>query len=129
MPMTVEWYDEGRTALLFVGTAGWNWDDYYSSHYKGIEMAREVDHTVHIIYDVTHADTIPNNALVHFRKMAHMLPPQIGLSIVVNNSMLVRVIFNAFKTVTGDWARNYRFVTSMDAALDIIAHETQTVQN
>lgn len=128
MSMTVEWYDENRTVFYFVATKGWTWDDYYSAHYKAIEMLKDVDHTVHILYDMTAADTIPNNALVHFKKMAHLLPAQVGLSVVVSSSMLVRVIFNAFKTVTGDWARNYRFVTSVDAALDLIARESQPQQ-
>ena len=128
MAMTVEWYGEDKTVFYFVATKGWTWEDYYSAHDRAIEMLKEVDHTAHIVYDMTEADTIPNNALVHFKKMAQALPAQIGLSVVVSNSMLIRVIFNAFKTVTGDWARNYRFVTSVDAALDLIARESQPQQ-
>jgi len=95
----LQWDDEEKTMLRFAWQGDWEWDVYYEFHERAWEMVKEVDHDVHIIYDVRKINNFGKNALTHFGNMAKKYPSNVGKIVGVGTNAFQRAIGNMYNSI------------------------------
>ena len=123
MAIVVKWNDEEKNSIRLIYEGRWDWTEYYTAHDTSHAMIDEVEHTVDLVYDLDNTSYIPNDALGHFKRTARSAPTRQGLTILIGGNMFMWAMFNMFQKFVGDWATDYRFVTSEEEVNALLSRE------
>lgn len=118
MNITVTWSTPSVVLLQF--TPGWTWNDLYAAIKQADTFIASVEHTVHLVVDLTRAGRIPGD----FMRVAGDVfasgaaRPNEGRRVVVGASPLIRAGYSALARVYGGdlRARPFHFTGSLDEA-------------
>src|SRR4051794_16532941 len=84
MPITVEWDNPDRTAILVDCIVPWTWGDFDQAVDKAFAMTKTVDHMVHTIVNVPMRDVAPEGApMIHMMRMVRLRPKNSGTAVIV----------------------------------------------
>ncbi|MBZ0288007.1 MAG: hypothetical protein K8I30_10360, partial [Anaerolineae bacterium] len=99
------------------------WPEFIDTWKQGIEMLREVPHTVHALVmhmpDVPRA-YLPPNSLTGLASLLRNLPANAGISVTVmrdSDARIAQAIFDAVRHITPAFVRRAVLVTSIEEAL------------
>ncbi len=68
MPITVDWYNVERTALLYTYKGSWTWGDFDEAVGQGNALMQSVPYTVHVVLNLSNAFIIPSDIISTTRR-------------------------------------------------------------
>ena len=92
MGITLNWDNEQQTIILIEYERPWNWDDFDQTAHELINMMGQVDHTVHIIFDISHAGMPPGGAMTRFKRVMQIEHPNRGQLVFISTPALTTFI-------------------------------------
>src|SRR5687767_15951584 len=125
MSIVVDWYDSQKRLMLYVFSGKWTWSEFYDVYHKAVAMENSVPHRVDVVIDIRQSAIPPTNVLLNMKYIADNQPPNIGLSVVVSASPLIRSLYEVahkFHRPIGDY---FRVAATMGEAFAMIAELRQ----
>lgn len=127
MPVHVEWDNPEHTVIREDFIDPWTWEDYLVAASQDDEFIDSVDHTVHLMLNLTQTKSIPPNPFGYLQSVGADLSPNLGLILIVGGSMWAETIVNLFYKLYGSRSEGLMGVYSVDTreeAYELIAdHE------
>lgn len=117
MPFSVEWDNAEQTIVRITFPAVFTWDEYYTANKQCATLCTQLDHDVYALMDMRALDKFPPNALAQFPKIAHALPPNLALMVIVGAKGFQVHIVKLFSRVYGQT----RVTDTIERARAIIA--------
>lgn len=100
MPLKVEWLDIQRTMMCCTGEGAWTWDEYYlilDDIARQLTAAqRRVDL---IIMRAPGSSTPKGSSMPHYQRAMRIMPPNVGLMVMVTTNTFARTIVSIFSKV------------------------------
>lgn len=124
MSITVTWSTPSVVLLQFA--PGWTWSDLYAAIKQADTLIASVEHTVHLVIDLTRAGRIPGDLVQVAGDVfaSGTARPNEGQRVVVGAGPLIRAGYSALARVYGGdlRARPFRFTGSLDEAHALLAN-------
>ena len=121
MSITVDWHDSEKTIILYVFSGKWTWSEFYDVYHRAIAMENSAPNRVDVVIDFRQSAIPPTNVLLNLKYIADNQPPNIGLSILVSKSPLVRSLYEVAQKFHRPIGEYFRVVGTMDDAFAMIA--------
>ena len=121
MPVTLTPYHDDESILIYTLAGTWSWEEFFRVDKIVWDRFEQSDERLDLIFDLTSSKGIPlgiNRALsLAGRRTA---PVERGLGIVVNAPPIARVIIRILRRVYPKAAQIYRFVDTLEEAIELI---------
>jgi hypothetical protein len=121
MSITVDWYNPEKTIIQYVLEGKWTWNEFYDVYHKAIAMENAVSHRVDVVVDIRQSAIPPTNVLLNMKYFADHQPPNIGLSLIVSASPLIRSLYDVALKFHRPIGECFRIVSTPEEAFDLIA--------
>jgi hypothetical protein len=131
MPVTVRWYDDAHTIILYEFSGKWTWDEFYPIYEQAYEMITGIDGKVHSICMPMDDDArghVPVGALTHIPSIIRKTPSNGGIAAVITQGRFWRTMDSMIGKMLPAYRNNVAFVKSLDEALERIG-ESQTPES
>ncbi|MEM9955305.1 MAG: hypothetical protein AAF846_27120 [Chloroflexota bacterium] len=118
MTVTLKWYDDAQTTLIYEFKGAWTWSDYDEARAACRRLLDTVDYGIDQIYDFTHAPVPPSGSVSKFWQVATTKHENTsGLIVVVGNNKLTQMLANTVGSLINRAIRNFdiSYVTNHDA--------------
>jgi hypothetical protein len=118
MPITSEWYDEGKTILYIRYDGNWTLEDYYENFGIANDLIQSVDHNVVTIIDFSTSGTIPVQFLSvgnHSERSRAKNSIQI---VVFGITRYMEVLAGLFQRLFPNATRGLKIVGSLEEAVE-----------
>ncbi len=125
MPVTMDWDNQERTIIRVTFEGKWDISDIHRMINKGVSMVETVHHKVDGIFDFTHSIFSPKNLLSTVDRIESTHSPNDRMVIIVNANIYIRSIIKVARVLAPKTFAHLHFVTSIEAAYDIIARYEQ----
>jgi hypothetical protein len=98
MAVEVFWDDTLEGLVYFKFISPWSWDEYIQVTTKELASERSKQALRYdVIGDLLESTGLPSGAsTTHVAAMFRLSPPNVGLTIAVTNSSLIRILINVF---------------------------------
>ncbi len=100
MPLKVEWLDTQRTIMCCTGEDAWTWGEYHEAlediARQFIAAQRRVDL---IIMRAPGSATPKGSSMPHYQRAMRIMPPNVGLMVMVTTNAFARTIVSIFSKV------------------------------
>jgi hypothetical protein len=127
MPVHFSWWDAEKRIIYYKFERQWSWDEVYDAFQASWDDARQLDHIVDSISDLTLASSsIPPSAITHVRSLGQKRPANTGFMIVVGASTYARVAMQSFQKIFETTLRRdmqIQFARTIDEALSFLAEK------
>lgn len=126
MGITLDWDNEQQTIILIEYERPWNWDDFDQTAHALINTMGQVDHKVHIVFDISHAGMPPGGAMTRFKRVMEIEHPNRGRLIFISTPALttfIRLVRHALNKIDpgDDDAPPFEFVQTLAEARALLA--------
>lgn len=122
MQITVSWFDDQHTILLYTFDPRWTWEDFIETKSVADPMIDAAGRDIALIFDARRIRHLPLNSLTYAREMVETRHPQGRPVIIVGENLIVRTIYHLVERVAGQFMRDFSVVESLDEAVAVIAH-------
>jgi hypothetical protein len=117
----VNWDDQPKTRVFISYYPPWTWEEYDDAMNKAYHMVMSVEHTVDLlIYNPTESRLPPGNALGHIQRTVRVIPPNVGIIMVVETNRALKVIKSILSRADRAFGSRLVFVNSLEEARDIL---------
>ena len=100
MPLKVEWLDTEKTIVCCTGEGSWTWDTYHETLDGIVNQFKTVQHRVDLVIDRSPGSTMPKgSSMPHFQRAMRIMPPNVGLVVLVTTNTFARTIVSIFSKV------------------------------
>lgn len=100
MPLRTEWLDTQKTIVCCTGEGSWTWDLYHETLEDIMNQFRVVQHRVDLVIDRAPGATMPKgSSMPHFQRAMRIMPPNVGLVVLVTSNTFARTIVSIFSKV------------------------------
>ena len=114
MSITVTWDSPDKIAVRLDFPAEWTWQDLTEAFNEDDAYFDSVEYTVHMILNMKDIQMVPPNPMKHLRGIAQMITPQLGLVIMVGNSIWAQTVMEIFFKAYGQRASGLTGVESVE---------------
>jgi hypothetical protein len=125
MPITVDWYNADRTALIYTYNGRWTWHEFDRVVKQGNALMQTVGYTVHVIIDVREMSLIPTDVIStsNRQRISNLTPENHGKLIVYGINPALHFITSTVERIAPQWvaSRNAVFMNSFEEIEDAIA--------
>ncbi len=121
MPVTVDWANADRTAIMITFKRPWDWTEFYAADDQAQSMKREAPNAVHWIMDFRDAGTMPQNTLTQMNNIGRRMRGDSSRVYIVGANSLLTALGSIMKRVLPDTALKVQPVESIEQALALIA--------
>lgn len=125
MAWTYRWYDDDQTILVCDVRDTWTWEEAFAIVEAQVAHLQSVPHGVHTIFWLHGIPVIPQNGmeLPNLQKLMSQRQPNSELAIFIGINRFGEMLASMMQKVYGmrDQLAHYRFVSSIEQALDEIA--------
>lgn len=124
MPVTVSWFDDKCTIVLYKCEEKWTWEEFNPLYDSVWNMIKSVNYRIDIIVDWTQSAGFPLGVanLIHHAS-TNILPEGEGLIICVGGKTLFQILLGAFRRLYPRAASAYRLVDSFEEAIKLLEQE------
>ncbi|MAU10264.1 MAG: hypothetical protein CL607_10610 [Anaerolineaceae bacterium] len=134
MGIALSWDNAQQTIILLDYERPWNWDEFDRTANDLINMLSQVDHKVHIIFDVSHAGMPPGGALTRFKRVLELNHPNTGRLVFVSSPSImtfINIVRNALQKINPgrDDAPQFEFARTLAEARTKLAEITQSQED
>lgn len=131
MGITLNWDNAQQTIILIQYERPWSWDDFDQTAHDLINMMGQVDHTIHIIFDISHAGMPPGGAMTRFKRVLDIKHVNRGRLIFISTPALttfIRLVRHALNKIDpeNDDAPPFEFVQTLPEARTLLAEAPYT---
>jgi hypothetical protein len=91
MPVSLEWFNADKTILLETFTGHWTLQDFCSLADQAADTLATVEHTVHLIVDLSNSAALAAPLTSGMRYALRKLPPNQGIIVFVGVDTFVQV--------------------------------------
>lgn len=129
MGVEVTWVNPEHTAILFVYSKDWTWNDYYQSRVERNAMLSNINHVVDVIL-VFEAGKyhLPPNTLSNLGRIWQKRHPNLGKVYLVGLSPVLKAVSNVFFKVYPSAQSRTRIVDTLADALSMVGAETKVAE-
>lgn len=121
MPVQVVWDNADKTIMRFIYSGSWTWEEYHDAISALQTLIQGVTHTVHMIVDMSGGIwTPPGSFIDHMNQEKRRMPPNMGMTVIVGRSLMLKVIFNVMNSIRGKNMKPTVVVDSLEKAYPII---------
>jgi hypothetical protein len=124
LEILVFWDNPEKTILRQVYGTTFNWDEFQAAVAQLNRLAREVDHPISIIAEVSSLKRIPPDAIVYGSRGVRDLPANMTVCVFVTPSRLTLALVQAILAATR--YEKLRIVSSLDEAYRLIEAVSKT---
>lgn len=128
MPITPVWDNEARTILRYDFTGRWTWDEFAAAIRQGVEMRKDIPHTVHLLGNMAGSIMPPKHALIHVRNAFENAPANTGTMAIASNDRFVLAMYQIFRTVYRRIGERIVVVPTLDEARAVLTARIETAQ-
>jgi hypothetical protein len=130
MAISVAWYDNTQTILVWVFPERWTWEDYGAAQQTSNALADSVAHIVDVIGDLTGSKSLPPTAVNAYRNSLDRSTQNLDLIVLVGSSSFIRTMVSVLKAIVpGKVAgANLTFADSIPEAYSLI-HQRQAARS
>jgi hypothetical protein len=125
MPITVDWYNAEKTALIYTYDGPWTWGEFDAVVAQGNALMQSVPYTVHAILDLHAMSLIPTDVISarHRQHITTLTPSNHGKLILYKINPALRLIASTVERLAPQWfaRRNAVFVDTPEEIEDAIA--------
>ncbi len=117
--VSLDWFNDEKTAVLFTYSPGWTWDDFYPEFTRQNQLFDESDKLiVHVVVDVRNSSLIPKGGALSSltRRVTSNKHPKMGKTLIVGMSGFMRVMANALARFMGEARREFYYLDTMEEA-------------
>lgn len=122
--ITVEWFDDTETVLLWQFEALWDFEDYKKALTQSVASMRSKPYMVDVIVDMSIAQTIPNIIEVARYGFQHA-PSNQGLTVLIVQSRIWLGLYNIVSTIFEPARQDFKFVRDVESACRVIVEHHQ----
>lgn len=125
MPMYVFWDDADHSIIRTESEGRWTWDEYHVALDQILKMIQTVDHRVDLI-NLPRPDALPptGNPQPHYERALRMLPPNVGVNIIISQSLMGRMLVSLWSKMPGNKLGSaIKLVENLEAAHAFIAQD------
>lgn len=126
MPIQVNWDGDSHTTLLLHFDPEWSWDDFHSMVLRMADLARQVEHPVDLIFDLSVSRSVGSEAVVHIRRWIALWPPNTGHIAAISRQLMVTAVISILTRTTPACRGNVSMADSLDEARRILAERRGT---
>lgn len=121
MPVTLTAYDDNETILIYSFEGDWSWAEFSHVDEDVWKRFNQTDNRIDLIFDLTRSNRLPLgiNEILH-RAGRRTAPPEKGLGVVINAPSFTQIIIGALKRIYPKAAKIYRFVNTLEEAIQVI---------
>ncbi|MCU0513906.1 MAG: hypothetical protein MUE40_15205 [Anaerolineae bacterium] len=100
MPIHLEWDDAECRILRLNFDGGWTWDDFYAATRERDRLLNSQPHRVDLLADFSSSGKLPaGSPISSARSVLASPPPNLGMLVIVSNSLFIDVLVNTFQRV------------------------------
>lgn len=124
MSINIVWANSEQTAIHIAFAPGWTWEHLKSAIQRADSMIASVEHTVHLLIDLSSAGGIPGDFMTMAGDILNGGAARVneGAKVVVGAGRLIRMAYGGFLRVYGQQlkGRPFLFASDIDEAQAII---------
>lgn len=125
MAIQVLWDNDDKTIIRYIFAGRWTWEEMHQAAQEMQRLITGITHTVHLIIDLTSSRLIPAGSFAgHIRSESSRLPENIGLVVIVGNSLMLKVIQQVMTVIPSRKPRKGVIKTSLKEAYQAISEYT-----
>lgn len=133
MPVTVQWDNDAKTAILYTFAGHWSWDEFRTTWMDGRALVSSVPHQVASILCFERSAGIPAGMLVKGDHVFRNRLPNAGHVILVSGGALINMLVTTFKAMNqngGKWVLTASSLAAARAKLaELQGRDTVTTAN
>ena len=100
MSALISWYDEANRIVMLKFSEQWTWTDLRDALRDAHDLTRTCIERADCVLDLRESSLLPNGAIQEVRTIANEVPPNWGVSVILQNSLFVQVLVQAVKRVS-----------------------------
>lgn len=127
MGICVYWQDEAQGILRYDCEGFWTWGELRAAFEQAVTMGQSVPYRVDVIVDITRTRGFPGGALNEVKWIADHQVENAGLSVIVSDNYVVRMLHETARRVSRPIARYFRLVETVTLAHEVIAESRAAV--
>ena len=128
MPVHVDWDNEDRTVIRYDLAGHWNWHEFEVAVEQSFAMTESVTHTVHVIIDMRQSLSIPDGAILYFKRLLQAAPANRGLYTVVSQDRAVDKMLAMFGRIHRQKTHRIQQAATLDEARGRLATPQKVAQ-
>jgi hypothetical protein len=118
--MRLKWLDNNENVMRWIIEGDWTEAEYNQTFETWKSLASNKTHPVDLIMDMQHAGRMPSSAISLAWQSVLSHPKNLGITIIVTNSKLVRTVFKTMGQIYGRHDCVIIFSADWDGAMDIL---------
>ena len=100
MPLKAEWLDAQKTIMGCTGEGTWTWDDYHKTLDEIANQFKATQRRVDLVIISKPNAIVPKgSSMPHYQRAMRIMPPNLGLLVMVTNNTFARTIVSIFSKV------------------------------
>ncbi|MCA0457309.1 MAG: hypothetical protein LCI00_25280 [Chloroflexi bacterium] len=131
MPLKFEWIDTQKSIMTCTGEGMWTWDEYHEALDEIASQFRLAQRRVDLIIIRAAGSATPKgSSMPHYQRAMRIMPPNLGLMVMVTTNAFARTIVSIFSKVYPN-KDNIKLVmvgTLADAQARIVADRLKQAQ-
>lgn len=100
MPLKVEWLDTQKTVMCCTGEGIWTWDEYHAALEDIARQFTAAQRRVDLVIMRAPGSVTPKgSSMPHYQRAMRIMPPNVGLMVMVTTNTFARTIVSIFSKV------------------------------
>jgi len=127
MPITVDWYNAEKTALLYIYDGRWTWNEFDDAVAQGNALMQSVPYMVHVVLDLQ-AISVSLTDVISVKNREHitnLTSPKQGKLILHKINPALQFVASTVQRIAPVWvaSRNMVFTNNREEIEDALASE------
>ena len=118
--MRLKWLNNAENVMQWIIDGDWTETEYNQTFDNWKILANNKAHTVDLIMDMRHAGRIPSNAISLVWQSIQNRPQNLGITLVVSSSKLVRTVYKTITQIYGGQDSVIIFSADWEGAMEIL---------
>ena len=103
MTVDMNWDDPSQTIMLCTSHGKWTWEEYHATLSQIVQLFKQVNQRVDLIITrETSSAMPPGSPMPHFQRAMRVMPPNVGLVVLVNTGSFSRALVSIFTRLAGN---------------------------
>ena len=124
MPVTLSWFDDQQTILLFKFEGEWTWEEFYKLDEPTWDLIACANYRIDILMDWSQIKRFPlgmMNAL--HRSGEDVTPKDEGMVVSIGGPYFIKMMYGIFRRLYPKAVTVYRLVDTLDEATHLLEDE------
>ena len=120
MSTLISWFDEANRILMLKLQEQWTWTDLREALHEAHAITMPHTERTDYFLDVRDSSLLPDGAIHQVRAIASEVPPNWGVSVVLQDSLFVKVMVQAVARLNPELATRFPLADTIEEGLALI---------